>query len=465
MKTLAVIALVLALSSAAHVARAATVPAGPLRVGAAKVDITPARSALPPQFLGILDPISSRAIVVDNGSTSLALVTVDVLSLPNAMARRLIERIAARTGITPDHILIGTTATHSVPMGKIGELPVPGAGIEPGFPVDEQIVASVQQAQARLQPGRMAFGTGQSYVNVQRDGIDPRTRLWAEGPNRNGESDKTVGVIKFESLRGEPIAIYFNYAVFNVLTGTTDLVSGDLTGAASRYIEQSLGEHVVAAFSLGAHGDQNPLYYQQTYDLREIREREFARRGIDIVNANLPPPGGTGLNRNDPAVARLLDQQQQMTRSMGQMLGEEVLQVAREVKRPASTVRLYAAKKTVTCPGRERTNAGRAGSPGAYRDAAPVEIDLGLFMVGDVAIGTTNGTPYNAIGRRFKAESPFKNSMLATRVNGISAAGYIPDDASYRNETFAVLSSRLRQGCGESAIVNGIIDLMPSIAY
>ncbi len=454
-----------ALLCMAGVGCAATQPAGPLRVGAARVDITPAGSALPPPFLGVLDPIYSRAIVVDNGSTRLALVTVDVLSMPTAMARRISERIAARTGIAADHILLGCTGTHSVPMGKVGEVPTPGAGIEPGFPVDERVVDSVLQAQARLQPARMTFGTGQSYVNVQRDGIDPVTRLWAEVPNRSGESDKTVSVIKFESDRGEPLAVYFNYAVFNVLTGTTDLVSGDLSGAASRYIEDSLGEGVVAAFSLGAHGDQNPLYYQQTYDLRAIRERDYARRGIDIVNATLPPPGGTGLDRNDPAVARLLEQQKQMARSMGQLLGEEVLQVAREARRPASSVQLFAAHRTVSCPGRERINAGRAGSPGVYRDAAAIEIDLGLFMVGDVAIGTTNGIPYNAIARRLKAESPYRKSMLATRVNGISAAGYIPDDASYRNETFAVLGSRLRPGCGESAIVNGIIDLMPPIAY
>ena len=54
--------------------------------------------------------------------------------------------------------------------------------------------------------------------------------------------------------------------------------------------------------------------------------------------------------------------------------------------------------------------------------------------------------------------------MLVTRANGY-APGYIPDDASYGHETFAVLNARLKPGCAEGAIVNGILGLMPDIRY
>ena len=47
-----------------------------LRVGAAKVDVTPAKSELPQSSLGILDQIYTRAIVIDNGKTKAALVEV-----------------------------------------------------------------------------------------------------------------------------------------------------------------------------------------------------------------------------------------------------------------------------------------------------------------------------------------------------------------------------------------------------
>jgi hypothetical protein len=86
-------------------------------------------------------------------------------------------------------------------------------------------------------------------------------------------------------------------------------------------------------------------------------------------------------------------------------------------------------------------------------------------MIGDVAIGSVNAGIYSAIGQRLKKESPYAKTMLTTAANGFSSAGYIPDDASYGHETFEVLSSRLKPGCAESAIVNGIIDMMPRILY
>jgi len=93
---------------------------------------------------------------------------------------------------------------------------------------------------------------------------------------------------------------------------------------------KKVGERTVSAGGQSANpsaGDQNPVYFQQTYDLRDIRIKDYAKRGEDISNSM--PPGGQGLNRNDPVVARLMNQQRQMASSMGQFLGEEVLYVTR----------------------------------------------------------------------------------------------------------------------------------------
>jgi hypothetical protein len=55
-----------------------------------------------------------------------------------------------------------------------------------------------------------------SYLNVNRDVIDPTTHLWTQGPNLNGSSDKTVAVIRFETPEGQPIAAYIDYAMHPV---------------------------------------------------------------------------------------------------------------------------------------------------------------------------------------------------------------------------------------------------------
>ena len=416
-----------------------------LRAGAAKVDVTPAPGELPKTYDGVLDHLYSRAIVVDNGSAGAALISIDAGAVPDAVWSGVSQQVEKDLGIPARNILLTATHTHSVP-GQAG----------PDYV--GKIVESVRMAKERLTPARVGFGTGVSYINVNRNIIDPKTRRWWEGPNYDGPSDKTVAVMKFETLTGEPIAVYYNYAMHAVTVGQLDLVSADAPGTTSKYIEDSLDNKVVALWSSGAAGDQNPVYFQQTFDLRDIRIKDYAKRGIDISNAM--PPGGQGLNKKDPEVMKLMDQQKQMIVSMGQFLGEEVLHVMRGMERTDSDAQIYGGVKTVSCPGRTRTNDGRAGYEGTYKDADPVEIKLGLLRVGDIAIGAVNAEVLNLIAQRLKKESPYTATMMATLTNGMARSGYIPNDAAYGMDTFEVLSSRLKPGCAEGAIVNGILDLM-----
>jgi neutral ceramidase len=416
-----------------------------LRVGAAKVDVTPAPNELPKNYDGILDHIYSRAIVIDNGTASAALISVDAGGIPDPIWQAVSKQLETELGIPARNVLLSATHSHSVPG-------------QPAGPYIQKIVESVRLAKQRLAPARVGYGTGVSYINVNRNIIDPKTRRWWEGPNYEGPSDKTVAVIKFESLSGEPLAVYYNYAMHGVAAGQLDLVSGDAPGTTSKYIEDSFDDKVVALWSSGAAGDQNPLYFQQTYDLREIRIKDYAKRGIDISNSM--PPGGQGLNKKDPTVIKLMNQQKQMILSMGQFLGEEVMHVMRGMDRTESNIRVDGRFKTVSCPGRERTNEGRAGFPGEYKPAGPVDIRLGLLRLGDIMIGAVNAEVFNPIAQRLKKESPYARTMMATLTNGSARSGYIPHDAGYGMYTFEVLSSRLQPGCAESAIVNGILDLM-----
>jgi hypothetical protein len=341
--------------------------------------------------------------------------------------------------------MLTATHTHSVPR-------------QPGQGYVDAIVDSVVQARARSVPARIGYGEGVSYINVNRNLIDPGTRRWWEGPNYEGPSDKTVAVISIEDLDGEPIAVYYNYAMHAVAVGQLDLVSGDAPGATSKYIEDSFDDRIVALWSLGAAGDQNPLYFQQTYDLREIRIADYAARGIDISNAM--PPGGEGLDRDDPTVQKLMNQQKQMILSMGQFLGEEVMHVMRGIDRMSPEIDISGRQSIASCPGRRRLDTGRAGFEGEYEPADPVDIRLGLLQLGDIRIGAVNAEVFNLIAQRLKRESPHAQTLMATLTNGTARSGYIPNDAAYGMYTFEVLSSRLEPGCAESAIVNGILELM-----
>ena len=425
---------------------AAQTPVPPsIRVGAAKVDVTPSENERPKNNLGVLDRLYARAIVLDNGVTGTALITVDVGAIPDPLWQTVSGQIEKELGIPPARVFLTATHTHS-------------AGGQRGTNYSQKIVEAVRLAKQKLTPARIGYGTGVSYINVNRQIVDPKTGRWWEGANYDGRSDKTVAVVKFEGLDGSPIAVYYNYAVHAVLAGQLDQISADIPGAASRYIEDSFDDRVVALWSSGAAGDQNPIYYQQTYDLREIRVKDYAKRGVDISNAM--PPGGEGLNRSDPTVARLMNQQRQMVSSMGQFLGEEVMHVMRGIERTETAVRLHGSVANIRCPGRERTNEGRAGFEGTYKAAGPVEMRLGLLRIGDVMIGAVNAEVFNPIAQRLKRESPYNATMMVTLTNGAARSGYIPDDESFGKYTFEVLSSRLQPGCAESSIVNGILTLI-----
>ena len=436
----AALALAIALPARAHEI------AEPLLAGAARVDVTPRGDELPPTSLGVLDPLHARAIVIGSGADRAALVSVDAGALSTAVSQRLSERAERELGIPRSHFMLSATHTHSAPFVR-----------SPDF--EARIFEAVRLAASSMRPARMAFGTGQSWINVNRNIIDPETRRWREGPNYAGPSDKTVGVLRFETLSGGPIAVYYNYAVHPVVTGNLDMVSADIPGAASAYIERSLGGDTVAVWSSGAAGDQNPIFFQQTYDLREIRVREFAARGEDISNAM--PPGGQGLDRSNPRVQALLEQQEQVNGALGLMLAEEVLHVIRAgLQRPVAEAGIEGANRSVSCPGRKRLDQGRAGYPGTYEDADPITLHLSLLRVGDVVIGGVDAEVFTLIAQRFKKESPLKNAMMATLTNGFAGSGYVPSDAAFNQYTFEVVSSRLKPGCAETAIVDGLLDLI-----
>jgi hypothetical protein len=439
------IAIAAVMLAAASTAFAQNGPRGQLYAGAAKVDVTPDVKDLPATSQGILDHCYVRVIVFGNGSTKAAFVTFDAGGANAQVAQYVDEHAAAELGIPVGNIIYNGTHTHS------------GSAVR-GDELTNRVWGAVKQAVANMKPAKVGYGDGVCHLNVKRDLFDPERGTWWEGPDYDGKSDKTVAVIYFEGLDGKPIATYFNYAMHAVITGNTDKVSADFPGEAETYIESRYGDDFVASFASGAAGDQNPIYFQQTFDLRDIRIKDYAARGEDI--SNKMPPGGQGLDRTKPEVQRLLGEQERMIRSYGQILGEEVKYVIMMMRRFETNVTITCLHKTVSCPGRRQTNGGgRAGYAGEYEDAPDATIDMHLTMIDDIPVVGTSGEPYNPIAVELKSKSPYKRTMLTTLCQG-TFTGYIPDDESYGAQSFEVLGSRFKQGYAQKAIVDGALDLI-----
>ncbi|MDR1454219.1 MAG: neutral/alkaline non-lysosomal ceramidase N-terminal domain-containing protein [Tannerella sp.] len=415
------------------------------RAGAAKVDMTPAADALPQGFSRIVDNLFCRAIVIENGETGAALISVDWGMVSNDTHDKWTRQIEETTGIPAKNIFISPSHTHAAPFGEVLE----GA--------NASVIEAVKKAKANMQPARISYGTGLCHLNINRDVIDPVTRLWSQGPNYEGASDKTVAVIKFENMQGEPIAVYYNYSMHANTMFMGGSISADFPGETSKYVEEYHDNKLVALYSSGAAGDQNPVSIRPMTDVGRKRVESLMANGkASELNAAIMMGGDAEIKIDEKVLVR----QAQMIVSLGQILGEEVLRVMELPQRADSVISIHAAQRTVTCPGRERTNTGREGAPDTYVDGAPVNIKISLLRLGNIALTGVNAELYDIIGQHIKKESPLTNTVVATITNGAANSGYIPSDDAFQRYTFQVLSSRLKPNCAEVQIINGLTEMI-----
>jgi len=233
---------------------------------------------------------------------------------------------------------------------------------------------------------------------------------------------------------------WINYGVHAVVMGPENYqVTGDLAGATSRFVEQhylgndrprsdggmrirlkpeekAAGEGVVAVWTSGAAGDQNPV---------------STTNGEDFT---------------------LVD-------GLGKILGEAVLRAASDVKTTADAS-IRGGQKVATCPGRRVEPGPTPRADYRFTDADPVKIRLTLLTINDVALAGVSGEVFTVIAQRLGRESRLKPTIMVTHTNGSS--GYIPSDDAFEPVSYEVTASRLKPGCAENAIVNGFLELIGS---
>ncbi|MGA2132911.1 MAG: neutral/alkaline non-lysosomal ceramidase N-terminal domain-containing protein [Bryobacteraceae bacterium] len=438
-------------------ASGATMDRGSLRAGAARVDITPpANPDYPASGKYAHEHLYIRAIVLDNGVTRAALIGADQGGLGEDVWSAASKQIAEELKCPVENIIMSATHSHSaVPSGP----PPSGPPQQGAGHVAEAMMDAVRQAKAKLQPAQVGFGTGFSYLNVARDAVSEDTHLWTQAPNLEAPSDKTVAVVKFTTPTGEPIAAYVNYAMHPINGYLVGITSADFPGAACRYVEQAFDDKMVTIFTQGASGDQNPLLMRPSTNALASKSG-VKITGYELVREPVEAPlrdGKVAHGKLDPKVA---DNLERWMESEGQLLGEEVIRVMTNTRKMAGEVSIWGGQNNLSCPGRRRTNTGREGSPGTYEDGDPVNIRLGVVGIGDIALTTVNAEVYNLISQRMKKRSPMTNTVMVTLANGRANSGYIPNDAAFGAYTFQVLGSRLKPGCAEQGIADGLTDLV-----
>jgi hypothetical protein len=144
--------------------------------------------------------------------------------------------------------------------------------------------------------------------------------------------------------------------------------------------------------------------------------------------------------------------------AQGLIVGAEVVRVAGHV-RFAADPRLSAAERVVSLPVKKGVH---VMDDMRQADVPSVDLRLALFLLGDIALAGVSGDVVTPIYWRLKRQSPLAATILISIAN--DRIGYLADDVAYDRATFEVNGSPVQPGHAESAIADGLTDMIESAA-
>jgi hypothetical protein len=238
----------------------------PLRVGVAQVDITNRETG------PVSSPLYAKAMVIDTGSQSLVIITMDVVAIgeigpiPCDFLAKLREHLSSEMRIDPQHVLVNASHCHGIVCGD----------------VLERTLRAVREAKQQAVPVTVGWGSGREDRIMQnrrlrlKDGTEVDVRhAYALPPDEEvaelGPVDPTIGVLRFDRADGRPLACLFHFACHPIQGVPSHANTADITGFASQVIADNFGHGCIAFFLQGCAGDINPIYYK---DVEHPRDAE-----------------------------------------------------------------------------------------------------------------------------------------------------------------------------------------------
>lgn len=445
-----------------------------LKVGAAEAGINPPEELFPfrkyeNSFLeGCIDELKVKAIVLDNGETRFLFLGMDVGDSLNDVQKRM---ITDEYGFDYEHILNFNTHNHSAPHwghtpGIRGKKPDDQDRCETEYEktVMKGIHTAIRGAIESLRPATYGFGTGESYINTNRDELF-EDGFWMQGQNYAGFSDKTLAVIKFEDYDGNLIGAVLNYCCHGTLAFTRRDSDGkvkitpEFMGYACNYVKERFGGTPVIMWSSGAAGDQNPLFSSEGFP------RSYEPDGY---SESIDTPDGT---------------QYMLQRHWGSVHGIDAIKVINSITDMKRRMRIVTSSTVVDLEGQSAPEGAdmqynrllvdnflRGYRPELFEGGkrpekklvemipgGTVPLYMQLAILGDTAFVGEAAEPYCKIGFKCKEASPFKNTVIVTHTDG-RRAGYILDDASADHKVFQSYA-KVHPGNNDDKIIRGMLDM------
>lgn len=259
-----------------------------LRAGVAKVDITPSDLAgitvigHRREVLGVRDSLRAGVLLLDDGETKAAMVTMDTIFAWDNMVKLARAGIEKETGVPAANIMVSASHNHSAP----------------GYAENERWATELIQkltAAAKSAAGNMrtvSIGYGEDHIGFginRRKTIDGRSivRLNADGPN-----DQRVKVLRFDDGNSlTPLAVLMHAVCHPCFFTWGDKgthpypkgypkMSADFPGEAQSFVEMVYGQKTSVLFMQGCAGDIRPNLPGYPYRCADEADIQWAGRDL-----------------------------------------------------------------------------------------------------------------------------------------------------------------------------------------
>ena len=242
-----------------------------LKAGSARSNITPPLgTAIPGGFRpryaqNVDDELFAKALVIDNGSTRIALVTCDLIAVTQKMVDVAKQRIADRCDILPEHVMINATHTHTA----VAVANLLGVDEDTDYTdwVPLKIADAAELAVLRLVPARVGFASvSEDRITFNRrwhmkDGT-VRMNPGIEHPDLvkpTGPIDPELAMMYVETEDKIPISAVANFSLHYIGTDNGSALSADYFGHFDHLMQRYLGETCISLLWNAASGQINNI--------------------------------------------------------------------------------------------------------------------------------------------------------------------------------------------------------------
>jgi hypothetical protein len=386
---------------------------------------------------GVHDDLFSRALVLDDGTTKIALVSVEVLGLSRSFSDHVREDIERRTGIPASNVVLSATHTHCAPVTL-------NHFFNQGQPLDEAylgrlaagILTSTVRANEARKPARLRSG----FVPVNGIAVNRRTESGLP-------VDDTAGVIAIEDMVGKTEAIAIFYACHTTTLGPDTLeITADFPYYTIRHLKGKLGTDVEVMYFNGAEGD---LSVGHKSDLSAVgiiapnrtfeRAQELGNRLADSVYDGMP-----GLTNEEPHLAVEATTARLPLKTYAPLADmrarrEQAGADMREAEKAGASERnvILARQRSLFSRIEEYYAVLSEHLP------APklLDAELTALRIGETVVLTFPGEVFVGIALDIRQRSPFVKTMFAGLANDY--LGYIPTREANASLGYEVIASRV----------------------